>query len=135
MKRKYYEPNPNLTNEVCEFFKENYDLPINIKVLKYISDSLQHEEVHCRIYNKFKIPCFSQIELSKVEDDGVDIFAKAIGYENDEKKHFIVKIFIVESIHLIFDFISDISHLRIINLFWHLKNYLIWFKQGVYKNE
>lgn len=39
--------------EICEFLKENIDSPVHRNVLRYICNTLTHEELHCKIYRIF----------------------------------------------------------------------------------
>lgn len=105
----------DLTKTLGQWLKNNFGT-FHAKGLKYMVETIHHEFIHQKIYEKFSIPSTSYIILDPLEDEACGIGGRCRGtYEITNIRGYFKQLF-VEFNHLIYDCIHDIARLRFFQL-------------------
>ena len=119
IKFEYKTSNENLDlSQLSKWLINNLDLPINKKCLKYIIYTMQHEAIHCKIYNFFNVKNVAELLLKAEERD--ILWVNGLTHANYEKSN--IKFYFVELIQTLYDVIYDIFYYK--SFIWRIFFYV-----------
>ena len=116
-------------NQLADWLKSNLILPINKRCLKYIVETINHENLHSIIYNFFNVKNEPRLLLKSIGE-----YYLEIGRVTHAKYEvsFILKFVFVEFVQMIVDVIHDVFTRR--NFFFRIKFY-VWKILGKVESE
>ncbi len=115
--------------QLADWLKSNLILPINKRCLKYIVETINHENLHSIIYNFFNVKNEPRLLLKRAGKYYLEI--GGVTHAKYEVS-FILKFVFVEFVQMIFDVIHDVFTRR--NFFFRIKFY-IWKILGKVESE
>ena len=116
-------------NQLADWLKSNFTLPINKKCLKRIVETINHENLHSIIYNFFNVKNEPRLLLRSTGKYYLEI--NGVTHAEYEES-FILKFVFVEFVQMIVDVIHDVFIRR--NFFFRIKFY-VWKMLGKVESE
>ena len=115
--------------QLADWLKSNLTLPINKRCLKYIVETINHENLHSIIYNFFNVKNEPRLLLKSTGKYYLEIGGVT---HAEYEVSFILKFVFVEFVQMIVDVIHDVFTRR--NFFFRIKFY-IWKILGKVESE